>query len=88
MFALLQPVGPPHQYQWRYVGGEVFNASVPANSHYADLCLKLNDTVGYTTSVKYQAPGEELVPDELVSITGEDDLQVRPCRRGCQGRPI
>lgn len=61
--------------QWRYVGGEVFNESVPAICMYADLCLKLNEKVGYTTSIKYQAPGEDLVPDELVSITGDDDLR-------------
>lgn len=33
--------------------------------------------VGYTTSIKYQAPGEDLSPNELVSISGDDDLAVR-----------
>mmetsp|Transcript_25426 Transcript_25426/g.75108 ORF Transcript_25426/g.75108 Transcript_25426/m.75108 type:complete len:878 (-) Transcript_25426:269-2902(-) len=60
---------------WRYIGGEMFNESVPMSFRYADLCLKLNEKVGYTTSIKYQAPGEDLSPNELVSITGDDDLQ-------------
>lgn len=55
----------------------MFNESVPSSYRYADLCLKLNDKVGYTTSIKYQPPGEELSPDELVSISGNDDLKVR-----------
>lgn len=55
----------------------MFNESVPVACTYAELCLQINDKVGYTTSIKYQAPGEELSPNELVSITGDDDLQVR-----------
>jgi hypothetical protein len=38
--------------------------------------LKLNQKAGFPTSLKYQSPGEELCPSELISITGDDDLQV------------
>lgn len=61
--------------RWGYAGGEVFNEHVDSSCKYADLCCKINDKVGYTTSIKYLCPGEEMSPHELISITGEDDLQ-------------
>ncbi|GAX73216.1 hypothetical protein CEUSTIGMA_g669.t1 [Chlamydomonas eustigma] len=65
----------PVKNGWQYVGGEVFNESVVAGFKYAELCLKLNEKVGQTTSIKYLAPGEDLSPHELVSISGDDDLK-------------
>ena len=58
------------------MGGECFNEHVGSACKYADLCLKVNDKVGGTCSIKYLCPGEELSPHELVSITGDDDLQL------------
>lgn len=55
----------------------MFNESVPAACSYAELCLRINEKLGQTTSIKYLAPGEEVNPDELVCISGEDDLRVR-----------
>eukprot|EP00955_Chlamydomonas_euryale_P056710 356534-Chlamydomonas_euryale.AAC.1 len=52
-------------------------APQPHTHHSPDLpSLASHHQVGYTTSIKYQAPGEELNPNELVSITGDDDLAV------------
>ncbi|KAG2429136.1 hypothetical protein HYH02_014173 [Chlamydomonas schloesseri] len=59
---------------WRYVGGEVFNESFPLEAKYADVCLRLNDKFGDTVSFKYLCPGDELDPDNLVQVQGDDDL--------------
>lgn len=66
--------------QWRYVGGEVFNESIPVTFKYADLCRKLNDKFGDTVSFKYQSPGDEADPETLVAVTDDGDLQVKICR--------
>ncbi|KAG2446367.1 hypothetical protein HXX76_000953 [Chlamydomonas incerta] len=59
---------------WRYVGGEVFNESFPLEAKYADVCLRLNDKFGDTVSFKYLCPGDDLDPDNLVQVQGDDDL--------------
>lgn len=61
---------------WRYVGGEVFNESFPLEAKYADVCLRLNDKFGDTVSFKYLCPGDDLDPDNLVQVQGDDDLTV------------
>mmetsp|Transcript_21014 Transcript_21014/g.46094 ORF Transcript_21014/g.46094 Transcript_21014/m.46094 type:complete len:781 (+) Transcript_21014:243-2585(+) len=60
--------------QWRY-SGEVFNESIPTSFKYADLCRKLNEKFRDTVSFKYQSPGEDLDPENLVAVLDDDDLQ-------------
>ncbi|GFR41774.1 hypothetical protein Agub_g2533 [Astrephomene gubernaculifera] len=60
--------------QWRYVGGEVYNESFPFDSKYAEVSKRLNDKFGDTVSFKYLCPGDEIDPDNLVQVQGDDDL--------------
>lgn len=60
--------------QWRYQGGEVFNESLPSDFTYNDLCIRMNEKLNCTTSIKYLTPGDELSPDVLISLGGQDDL--------------
>lgn len=69
---------------WRYVGGEVYNESFPLRCGYAEVSKRLNDKFGDTVSFKYLSPGEEMDPDNLVQVQGDDDLQVRQGRRADQ----
>lgn len=72
---LAQTVNPDGSMQWKYCGGEIFNESMDADCSYSDLCLKINEKLSRTTSIKYLAPGEDLSPDELISVEAEDDLK-------------
>lgn len=69
--------------QWRYVGGEVYNESFPLDSKYAEVMKRLNDKFGDTVSFKYLCPGDDIDPDNLVQVQGDDDLQV-----GVWDRPL
>ncbi|GIL52043.1 hypothetical protein Vafri_8003 [Volvox africanus] len=61
--------------QWRYVGGEVYNESFPVDSKYAEVVKRLNDKFGDTVSFKYLCPGDDMDPDNLVQVQGDDDLR-------------
>ena len=63
--------------EWKYIGGEVFNESVPYTFKYCDLCHKLNNKFGETVSFKYLSPGDPLDPEALVAVTDDGDLSVR-----------
>lgn len=41
----------------------------------SDLCLRINEKLSRTTSIKYIAPGEDLSPDNLISVEGDDDYR-------------
>lgn len=60
--------------QWKYQGGAVYNESVPAGSSYADFMFKMSEKCG-AVQIKYQTPGEELDPQNLVCILDDSDLQ-------------
>lgn len=60
--------------EWKYVGGQVYNESVAAGVSYADFMFKMSEKCG-PVQIKYQAPGEDLDPQNLVSITDDSDLQ-------------
>jgi hypothetical protein len=72
---------------YKFVGGEYFNESIPYGIRYADFMFKLSEKFRTAVSVKYHAPGEELVPDQLISVQDDADLQVRhssycrPCQQ-------
>lgn len=78
---------------YKYVGGEYFNESIPYGIRYADFMFKLSEKFKTAVSVKYHAPGEELVPDQLISVQDDADLQVRggvdhpssACMAACAG---
>lgn len=61
---------------YKFVGGEYFNESIPYGIRYADFMFKLSEKFRTAVSVKYHAPGEELVPDQLISVQDDADLQV------------
>lgn len=61
---------------FKFVGGEYFNESIPYGIRYADFMFKLSEKFKTAVSVKYHAPGEELVPDQLISVQDDADLQV------------
>ncbi|GLC52329.1 hypothetical protein PLESTB_000617000 [Pleodorina starrii] len=61
--------------QWRYVGGEVYNESFPLESSYSQVAKRLNDKFGDTVSFKYLCPGDDIDPDNLVQVQGDDDLR-------------
>lgn len=62
---------------WRYVGGEVYNESIDRSFKYADVCKRLNDKFGDTVSFRYLGPGDDAAPDNLITVSGDDDLEVR-----------
>lgn len=64
-------------HSYKFVGGEYFNESIPYGIRYADFMFKLSEKFRTAVSVKYHAPGEELVPDQLISVQDDADLQVR-----------
>jgi hypothetical protein len=61
---------------YKFVGGEFFNESVPYGIRYSDFMFKLSEKFRSAVSVKYQPPGEELVPDQLITVQDDADLQV------------
>lgn len=61
---------------YKFVGGEYFNESIPYGIRYADFMFKLSEKFRTAVSVKYLAPGEELVPEQLISVQDDADLQV------------
>ena len=48
-----------------------------SNCKYADFMFKLSEKFKTAVSVKYQAPGEELDPNALITVQDDDDFQVR-----------
>ncbi len=44
---------------------------------YSELMFLLSEKVQNTVSAKYQIPGEELDPDQLISVCDDGDVQVR-----------
>lgn len=66
--------GPDAQY--RYMGGEVFNESLPLSFTYMDVVKRLNDKLSDTVSFRYLSPGDDLNPDALIQVMDNDDLQV------------
>ncbi len=76
MLLLCLVVQDPETGEIRYVGGAVYNDAVDASTRYADFCMRVNVKVGEPVSVKYQAPGDEVSEEQLVSVTDDDDLQV------------
>ena len=60
----------------KYVGGQTYLEKVPSNFKYADLLHRLSEKVDDAVSVKWLAPGDDLDPEGLISLTDDSDLQV------------
>lgn len=73
----VRPAPQTGSHSYKFVGGEYFNESIPYGIRYADFMFKLSEKFRTAVSVKYHAPGEELVPDQLISVQDDADLQVR-----------
>jgi hypothetical protein len=67
---------------YKYSGGEFLNDSVPGSCGYAEFMYRITQKVQRAVSVKYLNPGDELDPENLTSVLGDDDLKVGPARRG------
>jgi len=67
------------QGKWSYKGGKRLFQSVPVGYGYADLMYKMCEKLASDVSMKYLAPGEELSPDNLISVSDDDDVQVTSC---------
>ena len=65
--------------KWGYKGGRRLFQSVPTGFGYADLMYKMCEKLASDVSLKYLSPGEELSPDNLISVTDDDDVQVSFC---------
>ncbi|KAA6419719.1 MAG: kinase family [Trebouxia sp. A1-2] len=63
------------QGKWSYKGGKRLFQSVPVGYGYADLMYKMCEKLASDISMKYLAPGEELSPDNLISVSDDDDVQ-------------
>ena len=68
--------------KWKYQGGDTFLESVPVTWKYSDFVFRLVEKTGCAVAVKYLLPGEELDPDSLITVSDDDDLQVRAALRG------
>lgn len=67
------------QGKWGYKGGKRLFQSVPAEYGYADLMYKMCEKLASDVSLKYLSPGEDLSPDNLISVSDDDDVQARTC---------
>ncbi|DBB06883.1 TPA: hypothetical protein ACH3X3_009542 [Trebouxia sp. C0006] len=67
--------GRLEQGKWSYKGGKRLFQSVPVGYGYADLMYKMCEKLASDISMKYLAPGEELSPDNLISVSDDDDVQ-------------
>lgn len=83
------------QGRWGYKGGRRLFQSVPVGYGYADLMYKMCEKLASDVSLKYLSPGEELSPDNLISVTDDEDvqasllpllcpLQCSQCQHNCQ----
>lgn len=61
--------------RWVYTGGSSYNESLPGALDYCQFMWKLSEKLNTAVSVKYQAPGEALDPDSLVSVGDDADVQ-------------
>lgn len=59
-----------------YHGGVTHLDSVPCSCSYMELMHRLCEKAECDVSLKYLVPGEDLHPDNLISVTGNDDVQV------------
>lgn len=59
-----------------YDGGHTYLESVPIESGYADVIFRLSEKTSSGVSIKYLLPGEDLRPENLITISDNADLQV------------
>lgn len=62
--------------KWGYKGGQRHFQKIPTEMGYAELMYKMCEKLASDVSLKYLSPGEELSPDNLISVTDDDDVQV------------
>ena len=62
--------------QWRYQGGESHLESIPTRYRYADLMHRLAERCNGAVALKYFEPNDEMHPDNLLTVSDDDDLQV------------
>lgn len=61
--------------KWGYKGGQRHFQKIPTETDYAELMYKMCEKLASDVSLKYLSPGEELSPDNLISVTDDDDVQ-------------
>jgi hypothetical protein len=71
-----QPAAQVPDFSFKYTGGEFLNDSVPGSCDYAEFMYRITQKVQRAVSVKYLNPGDELDPENLTSVLGDDDLKV------------
>ena len=80
--------------KWKYQGGEIHLESIPRTWRYADLMHRLAERSNGAVSLKYFEPSDEIDPDNLITVSDDDDLQVSCgctfasmliCRQHCRG---
>lgn len=62
--------------KWGYKGGTRHFQKLPTGFGYSQLMYKMCEKLASDVSLKYLSPGEELSPDNLISVTDDDDVQV------------
>ena len=62
---------------WRYQGGESHLESIPTSWRYADLMHRLAERCNGAVALKYFEPNDEMHPDNLLTVSDDDDLKVR-----------
>lgn len=58
-----------------YDGGHTYLESVPVGIGYADFIFRLSEKTSSGVSVKYSLPGEDLRPENLITISDNSDLE-------------
>ncbi|KAK9829327.1 hypothetical protein WJX72_005201 [[Myrmecia] bisecta] len=61
--------------KFAYKNGESHVDSVPTHWKYAELMHRLCEKVNGGVSLKWQQPGDDLAPDDLISVKDDDDVQ-------------
>ena len=60
---------------WGYKGGQRHFQKMSTDMGYAELMYKMCEKIASDVSLKYLSPGEALSPDNLISVTDDDDVQ-------------
>ena len=68
----------PDSGKWSYKGGKNHVDTLPVSFRYGDVAFRWTEKVkGDLTELKYQLPGEELDREALITVSDDNDLQVR-----------
>lgn len=74
-----------HDGKWRCCNASRMLLSVPRSIRYTELMCRFSQKTGQVVAAEFQKPGDELIPDELIPIRDDSDVEVGLL---CVGSPV